>query len=204
MPPSDYTSDDSFDDLPSPTGLLHENAPSATEIQKAKVKNTHEEDNEGDIFDKLWFSVRSPSPEFPEQHERDQTTANPMDTLYQSTRPISADTSNRVLELDSTMSIWELDTDADFVPVSSTNLTSASGQKRRHSSVDGDQESNEKRLKQYTPPTSNRGHEIALPELTASKQNSTSLHGTPAAVQKSWEDIDPALLDEFKDIVNFF
>lgn len=189
--PSDY-GDDGLDEFPSPSALLAELE--ASPIQSAPEDRKIREDTE-DILDELLLADHTPSAESAKESARKANKQmDPNQPESPGCIPPNSTIDNRQLP--------ELDTEP--IPVSSTDITSSNGLKRKFYPPSKTNDHDDKRVKGYAPHTPRPGEkqETVLPELTPSKQNTAV--GREQSMQKGWEDIDPSLLDEFKDLVNFF
>ena len=204
VPSSDF-GDDSFDDLLSPSALLDEVVENTVSFPDATNRRTTEEKDESNIFDELLCTIDSPSAEVQSQHHRAKSPAVLVDMTQQNTQSNSPSPYECGTDIDSPMSHNSFsDTEAQPNFENSIDLTNPSAQKRKY--LPDDKEDTEKRLKHCTQSDIlNKESETVVPELTPYNQTLVNLQTqSPPPVQKGWEDIDPILLDEFKDIVNFF
>ncbi|RMJ22639.1 hypothetical protein PHISP_06488 [Aspergillus sp. HF37] len=196
--------DDSLDDLPSPSALLRESGTSAMGFPSTNDKKEPERGTEENIFDDLWDIVETPSAETPAQHERVENATKPMELLQENTRPNSPWSSNCVPGIDSTPISSLFPGDAGSILASTADFDDSRGQKRKDCPAEEDTDNDGKRLKPCTPDPPLEEQTTTLPALATSKQDLAGVQaGTPSGKQ-GWGDIDPVLLDEFKDIVNFF
>ena len=208
VPSSDF-GDDSFDDLPSPSALLDEVVERPARFTGVISQRAVKKDNEVNIFDELLGTIDSPSADDQSHHHRANSPAALMDMAQQTTRPNSPSPFECGTQIDSpNHSRHDLDPDIRSSIVSSMDLNSPNAQKRKHPFPDDNKENTEKRMKHCVQPNmpSKESEDISILESTPSNKNPSidlQTH-TPTGVQKGWEDIDPILLDEFKDIVNFF
>lgn len=200
---SDY-GDDSLDDLPSPSALLRESGTSATEFPSANDKKEPERGTEDNIFDDLWDMVETPSAGTPAQHERVENTAKPTVLLQEDTRPESPVSYNCVPGIDSTPISSLFPGDAGPILTGTADIDDFRGQKRKGCPAEEDAENDGKRLKPCTPNTPLEEQSTIVSELAAPKQDLAGVQAETSSGQQGWGDIDPVLLDEFKDIVNFF
>lgn len=203
-PPSSDYGDNSFDDLPSPSAFLREcgTTPEAPRVNDKKVRG---DDIEASIFDEPWDTVQSPSRETPVQLERVETAAKPVGLLQGSTQPESLVASSCIPGLEAILSSSQiLEADTEPLLASSADLCSSGVQKRKSHPGDETTGNEGKKLKQCTPNTAPERKTTVLSERAPLKQNTVSAQPEPLSGQKDWVDIDPTLLDEFKDIVNFF
>jgi ATP-dependent DNA helicase HFM1/MER3 len=200
---SDY-GDDSLDDLPSPSALLRESGTSFTEFPSTNDKKEPEGGTEDSIFDDLWDIVETPSAETRVQHERVENATKPTELLQENTRPESPVSSNCVPGIESTPISSLFPGDAGPILANTADFDDSRGQKRKDCPVEEDTENDGKRLKPCTPNTPLEERSTILSELAAPKQDLAGVQAETSSGQQDWGDIDPVLLDEFKDIVNFF
>ncbi|KAF7115781.1 hypothetical protein CNMCM5793_003421 [Aspergillus hiratsukae] len=207
---SDY-GDDSFDDLPSPSKLLvgfstgtTTQVNGKTETSASKCDNiSAADDTWTDVDDLFTYRGQPPSTDSPEQ-VRIHTA-----TLVKGKRD---QTQTLVLPDNSRFGRNTVSDENDGPRASETEVNKAldpshvsdehRGRKRnlsRQSEGAHSDERTEKRTKHDEPCQIPRGQAETAIE-TSSVQGSAN----PPEVPKDWDDIDPALLDEFKDIVNFF
>ncbi|GAQ02869.1 ATP-dependent DNA helicase MER3 [Aspergillus lentulus] len=207
---SDY-GDDSFDDLPSPSKLLvgcstrTNQVKGETETFASKCDDiTEADDTWTDVDDLFTYTVQPSSTDSPEQikihtatsatGKQDQTLVLPDNSMFERNAvPNEADIPRTS------------ETDVDKALDPSRVSDEHRGRKRDLSWQTGrilSDERMEKRMKHDELSRIPRGQvETAIgKETNGSIQGSANLPEVP----KDWDDIDPALLDEFKDIVNFF
>lgn len=198
---SDY-GDDSLDDIPSPSVLLREAETSHMELPGASDKRRDEGDTDS-LFDELLNGVQSPAAEDPAQRGIIDAGAEAMDLPQKAAHPGHSD-SPSCIPLDSTLDNSQYP-DFNVEPVlASPTFPDPRGEKRKNHPADEDQDNEDKKLKQCTPNIPQDEQRMAFSELAASKGDSPGIQVQPLSEQKDWGDIDPGLLDEFKDIVNFF
>ncbi|GFF23913.1 ATP-dependent DNA helicase MER3 [Aspergillus udagawae] len=208
---SDY-GDDSFDDLPSPSKLLMgcstgtATQPNGkTETFASKCDDIAEAgDTWTDVDDLFKYTVQPPFTDSPE-HVKIHTATSATGKQDQTLVPPDISTFERIVvsnENDITR-LSEIDVDNALDP--SQISDEHHGRKRNLSwqreGVDSD-ERIEKRTKHEEPcPIPCSQFETAIErETNGSVQGFANLPEVP----EDWDDIDPALLHEFKDIVNFF
>ncbi|GFG07326.1 ATP-dependent DNA helicase MER3 [Aspergillus lentulus] len=208
---SDY-GDDSFDDLPSPSKLLVGCSTATTNQVKGETETfaskcddiTEADDTWTDVDDLFTYTVQPSSTDSPEQikihtatsatGKQDQTLVLPDNSMFERNAVSNEADIPRTSETD-------VDKALDPSRVSDEHR----GRKRDLSWQTGrilSDERMEKRMKHDELSRIPRGQvETAIgKETNGSIQGSANLPEVP----KDWDDIDPALLDEFKDIVNFF
>lgn len=200
---SDY-GDDSFDDLPPPSALFGDFSDS-TRNSNRKEKKKISEDMEIDhsIFDWMddWIDIEEPwrpvQPATPKENERNAPQhGDTKDNPTQAVSPVIIDLSeldginpdNRTLE-----SLHRLD---DHQPPKRTvPFVDENGQHAKRAKTQNESSSLSQKLGGILVETT-LGNINNLP--------SSSSAAATASLSKDWDDIDPLLLDEFKDIVNFF
>ncbi|RHZ65844.1 putative DEAD/DEAH box DNA helicase (Mer3) [Aspergillus thermomutatus] len=206
---SDY-GDDSFDDLPSPSKLLEGCSMGTTAQVNGKTENSaskgydisEADDTWTDVDDLFMYRVQPSSTGSPEQvknhtatlatGEQEQTAAPPDHSMFGRNSVSNGNEIPRASETD-------VDKALDPSRVSDEHR----GRKRNlswqcegaHSS-----ERTKKRTRHDEPCQTPRGQVETATETNGSVQGSANLPQVP----KDWDDIDPGLLHEFKDIVNFF
>ncbi|GFF96560.1 ATP-dependent DNA helicase MER3 [Aspergillus lentulus] len=208
---SDY-GDDSFDDLPSPSKLLVGCSTATTNQVKGETETfaskcddiTEADDTWTDVDDLFTYTVQPSSTDSPEQikihtatsatGKQDQTLVLPDNSMFERNAVSNEADIPRTSETD-------VDKALDPSRVSDEHR----GRKRDLSWQTGrilSDERMEKRMKHDELSRIPRGQvETAIgKETNGSIQGSANLPEVP----KDWDDIDSALLDEFKDIVNFF
>lgn len=188
---SDYGGDD-FDDLPSPSALLNGNVSIETDDSIKEKENAREEKQfEKSVFDwDDWIEIDDPvEPLTPKQNETN--TLQQIDLTSQSPNTL-------------VLSGEEMDSD-NRVLCSFHDVEGYQPSKRTIPFVDENRPPL-KRTKTNTQcesfPLYHGQGEIALVERNGTNPGPRT--DKPTSSPKDWEDIDPLLLDEFKDIVNFF
>lgn len=207
---SDY-GDDSFDDLPSPSKLLAGCSTGPTtqvngniEIFASKCDDiSAADDTWTDVDDLFTYRAQPSSTDSPEQvrihtatlvkGKRDQT---------QTSVPPENSAFGRVSVSDENDNPRASEAEADKALDPSHVSDEHRGRKRNLSrqSEGAHDERTEKRAKHGEPCQISGGQIETIIETNSSVQGSAN----PPEVPKDWDDIDPALLHEFKDIVNFF
>ncbi|GIJ92257.1 sec63 protein [Aspergillus pseudoviridinutans] len=208
---SDY-GDDSFDDLPSPSKLLMgcstgtaTQATGKTETFASKCDDiTEADDNWTDVDDLFTYTVQPSSTELPE-HVKIHTAASATGKQDQRLVPPDISPFERTVVSNKNGIPRASETDVDKALDPSRVSDEHRGRKRNLSlqreGADSDKRL-EKRTKHDGPGQIPRSQvETAIEEETnGGVQGSANLPEVP----EDWDDIDPALLHEFKDIVNFF
>jgi ATP-dependent DNA helicase HFM1/MER3 len=206
---SDY-GDDSFDDLPSPSKLLVGCSTSTTTQVNEKTETftskcddiTEADDTWTDVDDLFTYTVQPSSTDSPEQvkiHTATSATGKQDRTLVPPDN--SAFERNAVSNENDIPRTSETDVDKALDP--SRVSDEHRGRKRNLSwQCEGvlSVERTGKRTKHDDLSQIPRSQVETGIEKSGSDQGSANLPEVP----KDWDDIDPALLDEFKDIVNFF
>lgn len=191
---SDY-GDDTLDDLPSPSALLRETEPKPKHKDPSRKGNGKQVNKDKDL-DELGFAIISPSPSTNPPTQRERVDSE--HAVHHSIQPTPSGSRRQPDVFPISDSSCEVNADLGLVD---SNDRRDSNRKKRQLSANDEPDGAKKRFKI----TSHEGQ--ALSGLTESRQNSGCHQedGQPSpAVQKGWEDIDPLLLDEFKDIVDFF
>ncbi|OJJ40268.1 hypothetical protein ASPWEDRAFT_123002 [Aspergillus wentii DTO 134E9] len=217
---SDY-GDDSFTNLPSPSVLLFEGASNTIRPSYQKEENPNEVskvDKSTSESNGNWIDVEEPrhpvQAPFPgsgqnKKYVIDLDITNPVDikewfpsseTVDPFFEPQRDQTNSQVLEFDE-----------NSLLLAGVGLEDSRGTKRKLSIIDENNESrpgkDEKRVKQNEPHSLSLGQTGVLAESREVNKNGFVRLETEtqrASAPKGWDDIDPGLLDEFKDIVNFF
>ncbi|PKX95012.1 putative DEAD/DEAH box DNA helicase (Mer3) [Aspergillus novofumigatus IBT 16806] len=206
---SDY-GDDSFDDLPSPSKLLVGCSTGITTQVNEKTETfaskcddiTEADDTWTDVDDLFTYPVQPSSIDSPEQVK-----------IYTATSATGKQDQTLVPPDNSAFERNAVSNGNDIPRTSGTNVDKAldpsrvsdehSGRKRNLSwQCEGvlSDERMAKRTKHDEPYQIPRGQVATAIKTSRSVQGPANLPEVP----KDWDDIDPALLDEFKDIVNFF
>ena len=200
---SDY-GDNSFDDLPPPSALIGDVSDSTRNSSKKETKKTSEDmEIDHSIFDWTddWIDIDEPwrpvQPATPEESERNASQhGNTKDKPTQAVSPVIIDLSeldgidpdNRTLE-----SLCHLD---DHQPPKRTvPFVDENGQHAKRSKTQNKSSTLSQKL---------GGILVETTLGNINKPPSPSSAAAMASLPKDWDDIDPLLLDEFKDIVNFF
>ena len=200
---SDY-GDDSFEDLPPPSALVGDVSNSRNSSKEEKKKTSKDMEIDHGIFDWTddWIDINEPwrpvQPATPKKNER--SVSKHGDTKDKPTQAVSPaiidlsdvdgiDPDNRTLE-----SLHRLD---DHQPPKRTvPFVDENGQHAKRAKTQNESSSLSQELGGI------------LVETTLGNINNLPSPSSAAAAAKSlpkdWDDIDPLLLDEFKDIVNFF
>ncbi|PYH94722.1 DEAD/DEAH box DNA helicase [Aspergillus ellipticus CBS 707.79] len=207
---SDY-SDDSFSDFPSPSALiLGELASSKDQGSKVlgpSIADKDELDMNDWIDDDTWLTVHSPLADSDQVGQKEVNTSKSshaetaQETHTQAVattdRPVSD--SNRVIAGHTSRSEYDSSAnspDLDVFPGNKRSLLSTI-----HSDSDN------KRLKRHKTDKTACTAENPDDQSNASSARDQIAKPVEAAVPatpEGWEDIDPAILSEFKDIINFF
>ncbi|GIK05896.1 sec63 protein [Aspergillus viridinutans] len=208
---SDY-GDDSFDDLPSPSKLLMGcSTDTATQVNgktetfASKCDDIAEVDDTWTDVDDLFTYTVQPSSTDSLEHVKTHTATSATGKQDQTLVPPAISTFERTAVSKENDIPRASETDVDNVLDPSRVSDECCGQKRNLSwQCEGDlsDERTEKRTKHDGPCRIPRSQvETAIvKETNGSVQGSAKLPEVP----EDWDDIDPALLHEFKDIVNFF
>ncbi|KAH2544902.1 hypothetical protein KXW97_001735 [Aspergillus fumigatus] len=205
---SDY-GDDSFDDLPSPSKLLVGFTTGTTQVNEKTRANVNQcddiaeaDDTWTDVDDLFTYTVRPSSTNSPEQvkihtgtsanGKQDQTSVPPDNPVFERSVVSTKNAIPRASETDVGKGL-------DPSRVSDEHRERKRGLSWLCEGALSD-ERMEKRTKHNEP------GQIPSGQVETALEINTSVQGfaNPPEVPKDWDDIDPALLDEFKDIVNFF
>ncbi|KAL4892692.1 Sec63 Brl domain-containing protein [Aspergillus ambiguus] len=187
---SDY-GDDSFSDFPSPSALLlgTQLVPQGPDQPKDRVSDTLKElfDLTDESTAYTWNIGCTTFTDRDVVNSSKTETRTTNDILAEHT-PEGANNSAIAQNVDSQSDIWIVDS-----PPTPTSL----GQKRKLPTVHGNVEfHNSGEKKHKVEQKENECNSVFEPH--------PFLQLSPAPIPKDWEDIDPALLNEFKDIVDFF
>lgn len=179
-------SSDYGDDLPSPSALLID-INNATVKVDGECNDTHQDSKIDGLFDwtddwidvdELWQPIRPPTPE--------QSAPQSCETLKH-TRPSPLQD-----DFQASASFHHLDNDQPS--------------KRTVPFADENQQPFKKTKTQRESSLSRRAESVIAESNTMNStlDDDIKAPSPPATMPKDWEDIDRSLLDEFKDIVNFF
>lgn len=184
--------DDDFDDLPSPSALLNGDVNIKTDYVTKEGKETREDAGiYKSVFDwDDWIEIDDPvEPLTPKQNKTD--ALQQVDLTIQSPSILAPTEEEMVPDRRALRSFQDV---KDYQP---TKRTVPFVDENRHPL---------KRMRTKTQcqilPLSHVQGEIVLVERNGTNPGPGT--NRPSSPPKDWEDIDPLLLDEFKDIVNFF
>lgn len=196
--PSSEYSNDSLEDLPSPSALGPGDVSDSSSKENIKPGDNTESQADNGIFDLTddcsWIDLDEPWPPVI-QHHPDKPAHNEGNEL----KDKDIDVTNRHTDFRSTGST------ESFAPKTS-HIEHSQPPKRPLPFAD----ENQPRLKQRKMPQSNNtftsfSERVTKMGKTLVESNTMDLKPSATeALTKDWDDIDPSLLDEFKDIVNFF
>lgn len=196
--PSSEYSNDSLEDLPSPSALGPGEVSDSSSKEDIKPGDNMENQADNGIFDltddcnwidldEPWRPVIQRHPDIPAHNESNELKDKDIDATYRQT------------DLRSTGST------ESFAPKTS-HIEHSQPPKRPLPFAD----ENQPRSKQRKTPQSNNNFapfSERVTKLGETLVESNTMDQKPSATEaltKDWNDIDPSLLDEFKDIVNFF
>ncbi|KAB8260482.1 hypothetical protein BDV32DRAFT_149448 [Aspergillus pseudonomiae] len=197
---SDY-GDDSFSDLPSPSGLLlghttgkTDRDDQTTSKETCLEKNVKTKDD-WIYADERWFTLSSSLPDSRLQG-KDVTTTEAAGTFTESVGEPRTCSSNG-------------DQGAKYNNQATTEMREVGhlGKKRRRSLASGDKAYDKRIMKKHidnqaTEASASQSQYCSADTSSGYNQNPQSYE--PPHSPEIWDDIDPTLLDEFKDIVSFF
>lgn len=188
---SDY-GDDDFDDLPSPSALLNGDVSIETDDANKEEKKAREDaEIDKSVFDwDDWIEIDHPvEPLTPKQNE-----TNALQEIDLTIQPFSTLVPTEEGMVPNSRALCSFQDVEDYQP---TKRTVPFVDENRHSL---------KRKKTKTqcetfPLSHGQGEKVLVERSGTNPGPGTN---KPSSPPKDWEDIDPLLLDEFKDIVNFF
>lgn len=189
---SDY-GDDDFDDLPSPSALLNGDISSAMSDGNKKENDAHEDVGiDKSVFD--WDDWINDDPVEPLTPKQNETSAlQPVDMMNQQIHSESPGTLGQ-------STAEEMDLDSRALD-SFHNVEDCQPSKRTVPFMDENRNPlKRKKIQRESLSLSQEQGEIIPVERNGTNPGTNK----PPSLPKDWEDIDPLLLDEFKDIVNFF
>lgn len=188
---SDY-GDDDFDDLPSPSVLLNGDVSIETgDTNKDEKKTREDAEIDKNVFDwDDWIEIDDPvEPLTPRQNETN--ALQQVDLTIQSPSTIAPTEEEMVPDSRALCSFHDVE---DYQP---SKRTAPFVDENRHPL----KRTKTKIQRESFPLSHGQGGLILVERNGANPDPGTNKPSTPS---KDWEDIDPLLLDEFKDIVNFF
>lgn len=188
---SDY-GEDSFSDFPSPSALL-----SGTQVISQVHVDQPKDNRSDDIGDMIGDRARtngfkSPSTYDAERGIVDSSKTGIAKTKVQASTDLTPESRHEKAAADPKSDVWKVNS-----PVTPGPLE----RKRKSSMTYLSEKINcpaEKKLKR------NQEEDVHDPSAGPTCDSQPYLQGTPNLMPKDWENIDPDLLNEFKDIVNFF
>ncbi|GES61110.1 P-loop containing nucleoside triphosphate hydrolase protein [Aspergillus terreus] len=188
---SDY-GEDSFSDFPSPSALLS-GTQVISQVHVDQPKDSRSDDL-NDMNDDLARinGFKSPAAYDAERGLVDSSKTGTSKTKVQASTDLTPESRHEKAAADPKSDVWTLNS-----PVTPGPLE----RKRKSSMTYLSEKRNcpaEKKQKR------NQGENVHDPSAGPTCDSQPFLQGTPNLVPKDWEDIDPVLLNEFKDIVNFF
>ncbi|KAL5355153.1 Sec63 Brl domain-containing protein [Aspergillus floccosus] len=188
---SDY-GDDSFSDFPSPSALL-----SGTQVIPQDHVDQPKDNESDDLNDMKGESARGNGFKSPSTGHTERGIVDPLKmvtakTKVQASMDGTPESRHEKAAADSQSDVWILNSPVTPIPLE---------RKRKPSMMYSSEKVNfpaEKKQKR------NQEEKVREPSTGPTCDSQPFLQESPNLIPKDWEDIDPDLLNEFKDIVNFF